>query len=84
MKHKNIWSDIGKYLGCDTHTNQSTAQRRDTSATGTLMAERTINIRTRAALGTLALAILAAVAVKLDKYFLTAQIISCSTYTTVT
>ena len=49
-----------------TYTNQSTAQRRDTSCTGTLMAERTINIRTKAALGTLALAMLAAVAVNLQ------------------
>ena len=49
----------------DTHTNQSTAQRRETSCTGTSMAVRTINMRTRAALGTLALAILAAVEVNL-------------------
>ena len=57
-----------------TYTNQSTAQRRDTSCTGTLMAERTINIRTKAALGTLALAMLAAVAVKLQII----QVFSCS------
>ena len=50
-----------------THTNQSTAQRRETSWTGTSMAVRTINMRTRAALGTLALAILAAVEVKLGR-----------------
>ena len=49
-----------------TYTNQSTAQRRDTSCTGTLIADRTINIRTKAALGTLALAMLAAVAVNLQ------------------
>ena len=66
MKHKNIWSDTGKYLGCDTHTNQSTAQRRLTSCTGASMAVRTMSMRTRAALGTLAEATEAAVEVSLD------------------
>ena len=50
----------------DTHTNQSTAQRRDTSWTGALIALRTMIMRTRAALGTEALATLAAVAVRLE------------------
>ena len=51
----------------DTHTNQSTAQRRDTSCTGALMALRTMIMRTRAALGTEALATLAAVEVSLAR-----------------
>ena len=45
--------------------NQSTAHRRDTSCTGALMAVRTMIMRTRAALGTEALATLAAVEVSL-------------------
>ena len=49
----------------DTHTNQSTAQRRLTSCTGASMAVRTIIMRTRAALGTLAEATEAAVEVSL-------------------
>ena len=48
-----------------TYTNQSTAQRRDTSCTGALMAVRTMIMRNRAALGTEALATLAAVEVSL-------------------
>ena len=52
-------------MGCDTHTNQSTAQRRETSCTGALIAVRTMIMRTRAALGTEALATLAAVEVNL-------------------
>ena len=51
----------------DTHTNQSTAQRRDTSLTGALMALSTRIMRTRAALGTEALATLAAVEVSLER-----------------
>ena len=50
----------------DTYTNQSTAQSRDTSWTGASMAVRTISMRTRAALGTLAEATEAAVEVNLD------------------
>jgi hypothetical protein len=46
------------------------AQRRDTSCTGASIADKTINIRTRAALGTEAEAMLAAVAVNLKKIFL--------------
>ena len=57
-----------------THTNQSTAHRRETSCTGTSMAVRTINMRTRAALGTLALAILAAVEVKLGRRLLGSEL----------
>ena len=45
--------------------NQSTAHSRDTSCTGALMAVRTMIMRTRAALGTEALATLAAVEVSL-------------------
>ena len=45
--------------------NQSTAQRRDTSCTGASIAVRTMIMRTRAALGTEALATLAAVEVNL-------------------
>ena len=41
------------------------AQRRDTSCTGASIADKTINIRTRAALGTEAEAMLAAVDVNL-------------------
>ena len=52
----------------DTHTNQSTAQRRLTSCTGASMAVRTIIMRTRAALGTLAEATEAAVEVSLKTY----------------
>ena len=51
----------------DTHTNQSMAQRRETSATGASMAVRTIIMRTRAAEGTEAEAMEAAVAVSLDR-----------------
>ena len=58
----------------DTHTNQSTAHRRETSCTGTSIAVRTINMRTRAALGTLALAILAAVEVKLVRRLLGSEL----------
>ena len=51
--------------GGTTYTNQSTAQRRETSCTGALIAVRTMIMRTRAALGTEALATLAAVEVNL-------------------
>ena len=54
-----------KQIVVDTHTNQSTAQRRLTSCTGASMAVRTIIMRTRAALGTLAEATEAAVEVSL-------------------
>ena len=52
-------------LARQTYTNQSMAQRRDTSCTGASIADRTIIISTRAALGTEAAATLAAVAVRL-------------------
>ena len=48
-----------------TYTNQSIAQRRETSCTGASIADKTISMRTRAALGTEAEAILAAVEVRL-------------------
>ena len=51
----------------NTHTNQSIAQSRDTSCTGASIAESTISISTSAALGTEALAMLAAVEVRLGK-----------------
>ena len=50
----------------ETYTNQSTAQRSETSWTGASMAVKTISMRTRAALGTLAEATLAAVEVNLN------------------
>ena len=50
-----------------TYTNQSTAQRRDTSCTGALIAVRTMIMRTRAALGREALATLVAVDVSLER-----------------
>ena len=50
-----------------TYTNQSTVQRRDTSCTGASMAVRTMIMRNRAALGTEALATLAAVEVSLER-----------------
>jgi hypothetical protein len=49
----------------DTYTNQSTANNRDTSCDGALIVDRTIKMRTRAALGTLADEKLAAVDAKL-------------------
>ena len=51
----------------ETYTNQSTAQRSETSCTGASMAVKTISMRTRAALGTLAEATLAAVEVSLNR-----------------
>ncbi len=48
-----------------TYTNQSIAQRRETSWQGASMAVSTMSMRTRAALGTLAEAMLAAVEVNL-------------------
>ena len=67
-----------------THTNQSTAQSRETSSTGTSIAVSTINISTRAALGTLALAILAAVEVNLVNKMMRGETETSKTYTTVT
>lgn len=52
-----------------TYTNQSMAQRRETSATGASMAVRTISMRTRAAEGTEAEAMEAAVEVSLKIHF---------------
>jgi hypothetical protein len=49
----------------DTYTNQSTANRRETSSTGASIVDNTMNIRTRAALGTLADEKLATVDAKL-------------------
>lgn len=48
------------------YTSQSMVKRRDTSVAGRLTAVRTMTMRTSAALGTLALATLAAVAVTLE------------------
>ena len=64
LRRKYLLQFNKKYLF--TYTNQSTAQRRDTSCTGALMAVRTMIMRTRAALGTEALATLAAVEVSLE------------------
>ena len=67
----------GKQLIWNTHTSQSIVNRRETSSAGRLMAANTIRISTKAALGMLALATLAAVAVtlkyiqliKINKYY---------------
>ena len=56
---------MAQELARQTYTNQSMAQRRDTSCTGASIADKTIIISTRAALGTEAEAILAAVDVRL-------------------
>ena len=63
---ENIYSGLEERERYITYTNQSTVQRRETSWTGALMAVRTMIIRTRAALGTEALATLAAVEVSLQ------------------
>lgn len=49
----------------DTHTNQSIANRRETSSTGASIVDNTIKMSTRAALGTLADEKLATVDAKL-------------------
>jgi hypothetical protein len=49
----------------DTYTNQSTANKRETSSTGASIVDNTMNISARAALGTLADEKLAAVDAKL-------------------
>ena len=61
------------------------AHRRDTSCTGASIADKTINISTRAALGTEAEAMLAAVEVNLKNFILKVKldILKLKTYTTV-
>jgi hypothetical protein len=51
--------------GANTHTNQSTANRRETSSTGASIVDNTIKMSKRAALGTLTDEKLAAVDAKL-------------------
>lgn len=58
-----IFFFLGKEF--DTYTNQSIANKRETSSVGQPIEVRTINIKTKAALGTLAEDMLAAVDTKL-------------------